>query len=72
MFANLLEKSVDQVLSAFRKTISDLEEVASAQSEKAANYEAEALRVMDASNAAKAEAERAELISTKLKTIFEA
>lgn len=65
-------KTVDQVVQAFQKTISDLQTVATQQLQRAADHEEAVQRERAAQLAAKAEAERAEGIAAKLKAIFEA
>lgn len=64
--------SVDLVMSAFNKTISDLDDVANHQSEKAAQHDLEILEQTANRDAALIEQQRAANISKKLKQIVAA
>ena len=65
-------KTVDGIMSAFHKTISDLEAVEQANIEAANEKSEAAARLITESNAATAEAKRANAIAAKLRGIVEA
>lgn len=70
MFTLTSPKTVDGVLSAFRKAVTDLQAVASFQSAEASKQEAVAAAALTAKAAAEAEAARAVTAATKLEAVF--
>jgi len=63
-------KTVDGVLSAFRTAISDLKDVATEQTVKAAVHGEAAAAALSAKAAAEAEAERATTIAQQMQAVF--
>lgn len=62
-------KSVDGIMSAFTKTISDLEGVQTASMQAAERAKEEAARLLAEANHSLSEADRASSIATKLRSI---
>jgi hypothetical protein len=63
-------KTVDGVLSAFRSTIADLQDVAIAHNDAAAEHDRVATAALSAKAAAETEATRATAIASQMQAIF--